>query len=212
METNDFSTNILLIGVVLTFLGTMITIYYIRKNLKTTKYIDTVTSERIKWLDIIRNEVTIIITNIHFTLKIYSENIKDRENAIQNYEDNIDAQIEAQTRFFDTPTSSALGQKKEIWSQSDFIRSLNIFKLRLNPKEDNVIIEIIDYFIKFYAESEYKSANEIPEARKRIELLISQIQELLKQEWEKVKKESKDENIIILEIKSLIRRIFKSKN
>jgi hypothetical protein len=132
---NEFLKEILPISVVLTFIGTMITIYYTRRNLKTTKYIDTITSERIKWLDIIRNEVTNIITNIHFTLKIYSDNIQDRENEIKNYEDDIEAQIEAQSRYFDTTTSSALGQRKEIWSQSHFIKYLNIFKLRLNPEE-----------------------------------------------------------------------------
>lgn len=188
---NEFLKEILPISVVLTFIGTMITIYYTRRNLKTTKYIETITSERIKWLDIIRNEVTNIITNIHFTLTVYSENIKNRESIISNYEVDIEAQMEAQLRFFDTTTSSALGKHKVIWSQSDFIKFLYVFKLRLNPKEDKKIIEIIDYFIKFYAESEYKSANEIPEAREKIETLITLTQDLLKEEWEKVKKETK---------------------
>lgn len=191
MDINEILREILPISVLLTFFGTMITIYYTRRNLKTTKYIETITSERIKWLTIIRNEVTSLITNIHFTLKIYSENIQDRENEIKNYEDDIDVQIKAQSRYFDTPTSSALGQRKEIWSQSDFINNLYLFKIRLNPKEDKVIIDLIDYFIRFYAESEYKSADEIPEAREKVKHLISHTQELLKQEWEKVKKESR---------------------
>ena len=140
---NEFSNELLSIGVVLTFIGTMITIYYTRRNLKTTKYIDTITSERIKWLDIMRKEVAKISTNIHFTLKIYSDKIKNRESQIQNYENNIEAQVEAQMRYFDTPTSSALGQKKEIWSQSDFIWFLHLFKLRLNPTEDKRIIDIL---------------------------------------------------------------------
>ena len=188
---NDFLREILPISVVLTFLGTLVTIYYTRRNLKTTTYIDTITSERIKWLDTIRNEVSNIITNIHFTLKIYSDNIKDRESEIRNYENDIEAQYEAQMRYYDTPTLSALGQKKEIWSQSDFISFLHLFKLRLNPKEDKKIIEIIDYFIKFYAESEYKSSSEIPEAKEKIKQLIEQTQELLKEEWEKVKNETR---------------------
>ncbi|MFM9946475.1 MAG: hypothetical protein ACKV1O_00920 [Saprospiraceae bacterium] len=188
---NEFFKEILPIGVVLTFVVTIINIYYTRRNLKTTKYIDTITSERIKWLDVIRNEVTNIIANIHFTLKIYSDDIQDRENEISNYEDSVEAQIEAQSTYFDTPTSFALGQKKEIWSQSDFIKYLFVFKLRLNPEEDKGIIEIVDYFIKFYSESEYKSEGEIPEARENIKKLITQTQSLLKQEWEKIKKESK---------------------
>ena len=187
---NDLLKEILPIGVMLTFIGTLVTIYYTRRNLKTTKYIDTITSERIKWLETIRNEVSNIITNIHFTLKIYSDNIKDRESEINSYENNIEAQYEAQMRYFDTPTSSALGQKKDIWSQSDFIWFLHLFKLRLNPIEDKKIIEIIDYFIKFYAESEYKSSKEIPEAKEKVKQLVEQTQELLKLEWEKVKDET----------------------
>ncbi len=188
---NELLKEILPIGVIFTFFGTIITIYYTRRNLKTTKYIDTITSERIKWLDIIRNEITTIITNIHFTLKIYSDNIQDRESEIKNYEEDHEAQQDAQSRYFDTTTSSALGQKKEVWSQSDFIKNLYLFKLRLNPEEDKGIIDILDYFIKFYAESDYKSAREIPEARENAKKLIIQTQKLLKDEWEKVKRESR---------------------
>ena len=186
----NFSKVILLLSVVLTFSGTIFTIIYTRINLKTTKYIDTITSERIKWLDIIRNEVTNIVTNIYFTLKIYSEDIKDREDTINNYENDPEAIWDALSRYFDTKTSSALGKQKIIWSQSDFIKYLYVFKLRLNPEEDKNIIEIIEYFIKFYADSEFKSASEIPEAREKITKLIDLTQKLLKQEWEKVKKES----------------------
>lgn len=109
---NELLKEILPIGVIFTFFGTIITIYYTRRNLKTTKYIDTITSERIKWLDIIRNEITTIITNIHFTLKIYSDNIQDRESEIKNYEEDHEAQQDAQSRYFDTTTSSALRKKK----------------------------------------------------------------------------------------------------
>ena len=69
--------------------------------------------------------------------------------------------------------------------------NLFLFKIRLNSDEDKKIIEVIDYFIKFYAESEYKSENEIPIAREKVKLLITQIQILLKHEWEKIKNESK---------------------
>lgn len=188
---NEFLKDILPISVILTFIGTMITIYYTRRNLKTTKYIDTITSERIKWLDVIRKEVTEIVTNIHFTLKVYSEDIQDRENEIRRYEDDIALQMEAAERYFESPTSSALASKKAIWSLSDFVNKLYLFKLRLNPVENNDIISIVDYFINFYDESEFKSAKEIPEARDKISQLIKLTQILLKSEWEKVKNESK---------------------
>jgi len=188
---NETFKYILPIGVILTFFGTMINILMTSKNIKSTKYIDTITSERIKWIDIIRNEVTNIIVNINFTLKIYSENIKDREYEINNYEQNPEVQLETQLRYFDDKTSNALLKEKPIWSESDFVKYLYLLKLRLNPKEDIEIIEIIDYFIKFYNDSEFKSAVEIPEVQKKINLLIDKTQKLLKQEWEKIKQESK---------------------
>ncbi len=188
---NELLKEILPISVLLTFIGTMITIYYTRRNLKTTKYVDTITSERIKWLSTIRNDVTDIITNIHYTLKIYSDNIQEGENEINNYKEDKEIPNEAQLRHFDAITTSALGQKIEVWSQSDFIKQLYLFKLRLNPEEDKSIIEILDYFITFYAESEYKSKKEIIEAKKNMKKLTIQTQNVLKEEWEKVKNESK---------------------
>ena len=177
-------TSVIFIGVILTFLGTMYSIYYTRKNLKTTKYIETITLERIKWLEIIRNEVSEIVANIYFTLKIYSENLKNKENEIKDYENDIEVQMESQERsvnsYFESPTSSALGKKKVIWSKSDFIKNLCLFKIRLNPNEDKIIIEIIEYFIQFYSESEYKTETEIPIAKEKVSLLINQIQILLK--------------------------------
>jgi hypothetical protein len=183
------------VSVILTFIGTMLNIYYTRRNIETTKYIETITSERIKWLDIVRREVTNIIVNINFTLKIYSDDIQDIEKEMKNYDEDIDERFETQLRYFDAKTSNALCQEKAIWSQSDFIQYLYLFKLRLNPAENKSIIEIIDYFIQFYTESEYKSAKEISEARKKISFLIEYTQELLKQEWEKVKLESQGKKL-----------------
>lgn len=187
---NEFLKEILPISVVLTFIGTMITLYYTRRNIKTIKYIDIITSERIKWLDTIRNDSTNIITNIHYTLKIYADIIQNNKKEIENYEYNKEIPNEAQTRYFDAPTSSAFGQKKEVWSQSNFINQLYMFRLRLNYKENNDVIQILDYFIKFYIESDYKSQNDIDKAREKANKLTDKIHNILKSEWEKVKKET----------------------
>ena len=214
-QMNEFLTTILPISVVLTFFGTMATIYYTRRNIKTMKYIDTITSERIKWLEIIRSEITIIIENIHFTLEVYSRdisvkdaNIYDEINALlqDEHQKSIDSNppeediivnvsnielLEDERKDLTFLTSSALMKKENIWSSSDFVKHLSLFKLRLNPEEDKGIIQILNYFIKFYTEEERKSASEIVEAKKNVEKLIVQTQRLLKNEWDKVKKESK---------------------
>lgn len=188
---NEFLKEILPISVVLTFIGTMITLYYTRRNLKTTKYIDIITSERIKWLDTIRNDSTNIITNIHYTLKIYADIIQNNKKEIEVYEEDKGMPNEAQTRYFDAPTSSAFGQKNEIWSQSNFVKQLYLFRLRLNYEENRDIIKTLDYFINFYTKSDYKSLKDINEARNETNKLINKIHSILKDEWEKVKKESR---------------------
>jgi len=188
---SEFFKDFLPIGVILTFIVTILNILMTFKSIKSTKYIDTITSERIKWINTIRDEVTNIIVNINLTLKVYSENIKEREIDTNNYKLSIEEESEEKNRHFDAITSSALSKEKPIWSESDFVKFLFLFKLRLNFTEDQEIIEIVDYFIKFYTENEYKSKNEIQNARNNANFLVLKTQNLLKKEWEKVKRESK---------------------
>jgi len=176
----------------LTLFGIAGMIYYTRKNLKTTKYIDTITSERIKWIATIRNEVTDIVASIYFNLKIHDSNIKSTYNETIDYDNDIEAQYVQRSRYFDSPTSTAFGPEQKIWSYSDFVKNLYLFKIRLNPKENWEITEIIDYFIHFYVDSEYMTGKGILAAREKITLLTTHIQELLKQEWKKVENELKE--------------------
>jgi hypothetical protein len=177
-----------LIGVPLTLVVSILGIIYSRKNIRTSKYIETITTERLKWLEIIRNEVTDLISNIYFTLKIYSKKVEDIQ-----FDANPDRVINSSiqdTNIFDAKTDIAFADRPNAWSETDFIKKLNIFKLRLNPKEDIEIIKIADYFIKFYAVSEFKSEGELIEAQKKVDLLVEKVQVLLKTEWEKCKYET----------------------
>ncbi|MFH1118234.1 MAG: hypothetical protein V1775_00315 [Bacteroidota bacterium] len=174
------------IGVFLTFLTSIIIAYLSRRNLITTKYIETITSERIKWLEIIRKEVSDLITNIHYTLKIYSNGINDlHELSI------IEPPSTDYSLSFDVKTDIALGLKAALWSESDFILKLNLLKLRLNPIDDKEILDIIDYFIQFYRDSDLKSYKEISRAKEKIEQFLVLFQGLLKEEWKKCKDETK---------------------
>lgn len=174
----------------LTLAGTIYTNFTMRRNLKTAKYIDTITSERIKWIETIRNEFADIVTTIYLSLKIYAEDIHDKEEIIRDYEQDMQARYENDSRFFDSLTANAFRPEKERLSQRDFIKNLYLFRIRLNPNEDLEITGLIDYFIKYYTYSEYKSKQEIPIAIEKANLLVVHIQNLLKQEWENVKNES----------------------
>ena len=49
---------IIIAGILLTFGATILGHYFTRRNIKTSKFIDVITTERIKWLTTIRNDVS----------------------------------------------------------------------------------------------------------------------------------------------------------
>lgn len=183
-----FSTYILPSGVLFTFIATCVNIYYTRQSSKKSKYIDTITSERIKWLSLIRNEISEIISIISETLIFYSEEINNIES--QNPDENYiaDTNYKFQIHYFDSQTRKPLKFKDHV-EYENIIKRLYILKLRFNPLEDQDILYIIQYFIKFY-NIEFKSKADITEAQLEIENLVKNTQSLLKNEWEKVKSES----------------------
>lgn len=176
-------------GVLFTFIATCINIYFTRQTSKTAKYIDTITSERIKWLSLIRNEISELIATISETLIYYKEEIDEIES--QNPDENYitDINYKYQLHYFDTLTRNSLTFKENV-SYEDITKRLYILKLRFNPTEDFETLNLIQYFINYY-KSEYKSKSDIEEAYEKINKLVVNIQSLLKNEWEKVKKESK---------------------
>ena len=185
---DKLSNDILSIGIILTFIGTIINIYYTRKNIKTEKYIDTITSGRIKWLETIRLETVNIVANIYLTLNKYTDDMKANEEDICSQQGNDSSNPNS---LFETKTNIALRDETEIWSHSDFIKRLSLLKLRLNPNETERTIQILDYFIDFYAESDKSEEEEIQRAKKKLDDLICETQKILKLEWKKVKDESR---------------------
>lgn len=176
------------IGVVLTFFGTLFNIYYTRKNIKTTKYIETITTERIKWISIIRQDIADIISNISETLVNFKKEINFISSQDPSEKHRNSVAYEYQENVLNARTENALAFNERT-SFVVLIGKLMVFKLRLNHKEDKEIIRIIDYFIEFY-QLEYKSDKDIINAKIEIKNLTENIQVMLKQEWEKVKEES----------------------
>lgn len=177
------------IGVFSTLLATFFNIYYTRKNLKTSKYIDVVTTERIKWLSIIRSEVSELISIISETLIIFNNEIESIES--QNLsEDYVNSQNHSyQIHSLDALTKNALVIKDKV-DYRELNTKLNLLKLRFNPHEDVTIISKINYFIAFY-KNEYTESKDVDKANLELQLLVENIQKMLKNEWEKIKKESR---------------------
>lgn len=169
----------------------IISIIYTRKNLKTTKYIDTITSERIRWIETIRNEFADIITNIDFTMKVYYEDRELKNNEALDCNKDPNDNENRYRSYFNTPISDAFNIEQKILNQRDLIKSLHLLKIRLYQNGSRELTSLIDFFIQFYAHSEdISSTKEIDIAKENANELINHIQDLLMQEWEKVKNES----------------------
>lgn len=176
-------------GVILTFLVGVYNIYTIRKNLKSTKYIETITTERIKWLNILRDEISDLISIIFESLTFFHNEIKSIEEQNPNEDKISEINYNYSKHYFDTNTSNFLLFKNKI-EYAEIIKKLYILKLRFNPNEDIETLSYIQYFIDFY-NKENKSEKDIGEAKNKIDLFVKNIQQLLKNEWEKVKKETR---------------------
>ena len=184
-----FKDYIVHLGIFLTFLATVLGYISTRRNIKTTKFIDVVTTERIKWLSIIRDEVSELVSIIMETLKEYEKEINRIEHEHPTEETMMDANYEFQTYYFDSQSESAF-QENDLPKLKELISRLILLKLRFNPNEDIKTIDLIDFFLEFY-KSKYKSRNDLKSASEKLDELLKEIQAMLKKEWEKVKKESK---------------------
>lgn len=179
-----------LLGILSTFIVTLFGHLYTRKNIKTSKYIGVITAERIKWLSTIRNEVSEIVSLITDTLIIYQDEIKNKEIYNPINKNIYDDKDDYQKYYFDSITTNAFKKKGKIELKT-LTNKLILLKLRFNPKEDLQILEIIDFFLDFY-QLKYKTEKDLETAFEKSDLLINNIQSMLKIEWERVKKETKE--------------------
>jgi len=174
----------------LTFGGTMYNIICTSKNLKTAKYIDTITTHSIKRTDYIRKEVADITTNIDFSLNTMSKVIDDKTSEHRDLSNDPEYQSKLQWNSYAVYASIAFKPETTNLSISDLVYKFNHFMLGLNPNEDNGMINVINYFIKFYTDGELKFDKDIKDAKEKVILLNVQFQKLFKNEWEKVENES----------------------
>jgi hypothetical protein len=171
-----------------------VTILYTRKNLKTSKYIDTITTERIKWIQIVRADLTELVSSILIILKNseYLNSLKFEKDR-REYCDFVvsrDPDSYSDDELKDNADLSrniALTEKgfNNILTRSGIVMKATLLKLRFNPIEDLEIIDYLNLIIEEFADySKQPSQIQI-----NITELTDKAQRVLKKEWDKVKRE-----------------------
>lgn len=149
----------------------LISQFFARKNLKTSQYIDVITSERIKWIGNVRDDITILVSSVIIHIR----------NAYRIDPDFIESQKEDYKKIDEG--------LKSILSKSEIVTKAILLKLKLNPVEDGDIILLLDEIILLFTPIAYNIADS---SGVDSEKLISLCQAMLKREWEKVKDETRE--------------------
>jgi hypothetical protein len=187
---NRIMSELLPIGVVLTFIGTLISIYYSRKNLKTTKYIDTVTSDRIKQLSMIRTIVAVLISKLSIgfdILEIESKSLRREIGMMDYYEDNDDEYYAAG----DVKIELVFSEANNSWTKEELIKNLYWLKLWIDDEQYSKLFELIDYFIALFEHKSLISEQETKEANKKLILLLKETHNLISNELKIIKDETR---------------------
>lgn len=177
------------LGVILTFIVSIVSIYYTRRNLKTTKYIDTITSERVKWIEKVRIEIAEILAEMQefLRLKYFILSKKAENNIVESKE--IEVLIDNLHSIRDKDFKiNELEQELNKISKIDLIKKLQLLKLRLNSFDDTEIIDILDYYILILTVNCDRKQTE--DGWDKLSKLVELTQKMLKNEWERVKKET----------------------
>jgi hypothetical protein len=175
-----------LTGVCTSILTTILTLRYTRKNLKTTKYIETIITERIKWINLLRDDFSILITSI---LVINNNIDKLHETQFESersdyarhltmrdeYEDDELFLIYENNRTINN-INTAL---KKCLTPAEILIKITQIKLRLDLKKNPKISEILNVLIDEYSNLGCSSKD----SKVDTSLLTELAQTMLTKEW-----------------------------
>lgn len=140
----------------------IITLMVSYKNGKRQSSLNMITNRRIEWLEIIRNELADFIGDVH----------------LLNF------------KFYVQTKEKIFNPEPLLVHISNAVAKGNKLIFRLNPEEDNEIIEIIEYLIDFVLPNSPEDIEDHAENLKNIITnLRKESQKMLKNEMDKVKRE-----------------------
>lgn len=177
-------------GVALTFITSLVSVHYTRKNMKTTKYIETITTERIKWLDTIRDEVSSITTEIALIITKTNQllDILDERSMYVHVLSDSKPNAAEVLEKMDKLKTKAKDVQKEIYESGrkrNLIKSISILSLRLNYIEDELIIKKLDDTKDILSKQSY-DRDDLKVLDRFIEEIVVDFRKILKSEWDKV--------------------------
>lgn len=175
-------------GVIAAFVAQL----YTRKNLKTSQYINVITSERIKWIQDVRNEFSVLLSSVIFYLLNSNKIINESSMVItQELIDLVtEEEIEAMTIEFNKNkiiSDTIKDEFKTGLSKREIVEKSILLKMKLNPKEDAEIISILDDIINTFSIVSF----DVSYQNIRYEVLVNECQNMFKREWDKVKDETR---------------------
>jgi hypothetical protein len=158
----------------------------VKLNLETSQYVQIVTSQRIQWLEKIRDDLASIIS-LYRILYYHNDVISGIvQGLFSGMVQNLPKAIEEfQKNDFLVKLYMESSQSKEK-TTGELLGQIAKLKLRLNPIEDIEIISILDTL-----EADILSGKNKDKVYQLIKELTSHLQKVLKTEWEKVKSEVK---------------------
>ena len=157
----DTSLLIIITSALTGFAASAFNAMYMRKNLITTKYIDTITNERIKRIQIVRDDLTELVSAILVYLKntdYYHELISEKEmNDYANYVSgrDVDSFTNEEIQYY-SDVKKNIGNvenaMKKALNRSEIINKAIFLKLYLDPNEDIDIINQLNFIIEDFAD------------------------------------------------------------
>lgn len=197
MDIEKILKDFMPIGVLLTFIASVLTIYFTRKNMKSTKYIDTITSERIKWMELIRNDLSVLCSDLIILFNSANRGIKSRQEQeeMARVLYSVGSEEDRKNIFkdvFDDKEAEYRNIQQKIHDDErkiQIIKRIYLIILRLNPNEDQEIINRLKDIKNIIQKNIYEQT-EIDMCLSLIEVILEKSQHMLKSEWEKVKEET----------------------
>lgn len=155
-----------------------------RRNLKSTSYVNIITHQRIEWLELVRKDFSKVVSyyraisyhNLDAN-NIFLANFINFNQNKQEFSEFLEKSKMTIEDFFEI-----ISKKKS--DSISLIEHITLLKLRMNPEEDE---ELINLLCKLENDLISSTSKTIIEGD--LKVIEISIQKMLKSEWEKVKKE-----------------------